>query len=95
MDSLISLYDAISYQVFKIQHISVKAGSTPLPSIWALEESRDFSSGFKTIRYYAAEQEDCLTYFGANPVDKESGEDPLCLLRRDISWQENENVSGV
>lgn len=75
----------IFLQVFKVQHISVKAGSTPLPAVWALEESRDFNSDFKAIRYYVADQEDCFPFFGQE-------EGPLCFLRPNFSWEEIENV---
>ena len=75
----------IFLQVFKVQHISVKAGSTPLPAVWALEESHDFSSDFKAIRYYVADQEDCFPFFGLE-------EGPLCFLRPNFSWEETENV---
>ena len=79
------IIDFISLQVFKVQHISVKAGSTPLPAVWALEESHDFSSDFKAIRYYVADQEDCFPFFGLE-------EGPLCFLRPNFSWEETENV---
>ena len=93
MEEFISLC-LISHQVFKVQHIAVKAGSAPLPAFWGLEVSRDPSSGFRAIRYYTADQEECLTYLGVDPVNKEMGQDPLCLLRSNISWKEDESVSN-
>lgn len=78
-----------------MQSISVKAGSTPLPAIWALETSRDTGSDFEAIHYYAADQEDCSAFFGAVPIDgREIDEDPVCLLRTNSSWEESENVSN-
>lgn len=64
----------------------MKAGSTPLPAVWALEESHDLSNRFKGVRYYVADQEDCFPLFGVD-------EGPLCLLRPTYSWKEDENVS--
>ncbi len=71
----------------------MKAGSTPLPAIWALETSRDFGIGFEAIRYYAADQEDCLAYFGVIRTDSDEDKDPVCLLKSTSSWEESESVS--
>ena len=70
----------------------MKAGSTPLPALWALEESRDLSSDFKALRYYAADQEDC-SHFGVIPNGNKTGERPACFLRPNSSWVESEDVS--
>ena len=73
----------------------MKAGSTPLPAIWALETSRDFGISYEPIHYYAADQEDCSAYFGVIPIDSDEDEDPVCLLKSNSSWEESESVSNL
>ncbi len=80
--------------MFKVKSISVKAGFTPLPAIWALETSRDFGVGFEAIRYYTADQEDCSAFFGVIPIDSDGDKDPVCLLKAKSSWEERESVSN-
>lgn len=79
--------------MFKVKSISVKAGSTPLPAIWALETSRDFGIGFEAIRYYTTDHEDCLAYFGVIPIDNDGDKDPVCLFKSSSTWEESESVS--
>lgn len=71
-------------QVFKVRRISVKAGLTPLPALWMLEEAHDVKSVFKAIRYYAADQEDCSNFSV-----------PVCVLMSNGSWEESVNVRSV
>ena len=80
--------------MFKVKSISVKAGLTPLPAIWALETSRDSSKSFEPVRYYTADQEDCSAYFGVIPINSDEEKNSVCLLRSDGSWEEIENVSN-
>lgn len=71
-------------QVFKVRRVSVKAGLTPLPALWMLEESHDAKGDFKAIRYYAADQEDCSNFSV-----------PVCVLKSNGSWKESVNVRSV
>lgn len=82
-----------SFQVFEIQSISVKAGQTPLPAVWALEMTSDVKSDFRGVRYYVANQEDCLKHFGVTRFDNDV-DDPVCHSQSERSWTEREDVSS-
>ena len=70
--------------MFKVRRISVKAGLTPLPALWMLEESHDVKSDFEAIRYYVADQEDCSNFSV-----------PVCVPKSNGSWEESVNVRSV
>ena len=78
----------LSFQVLEIQSISVKAGKTPLPAVWALETTLDVNSDFQGVRYYVKNQEDCLKHFGVSLLDS-----PVCHLQSERSWTESKIVS--
>ena len=78
----------LSFQVLEIQSISVKAGKTPLPAVWALETTLDVNSDFQGVRYYVKNQEDCLKHFGVSLLDS-----PVCHLQSERSWTESKTVS--
>ena len=55
----------ISRQIFKVQSISLKAGSTPLPTTWAIETSRDIGNDFEAIYDYTFDRhEDHKNFIG-------------------------------
>nr|XP_058972202.1 laminin subunit alpha-like isoform X2 [Pocillopora verrucosa] len=71
-------------QILEIQSISVKAGKTPLPAVWALETTIDVNSDFQGVRYYVKNQDDCLKHFGVSLLDS-----PVCHLQSERSWTES------
>ncbi|PFX27901.1 Laminin subunit alpha [Stylophora pistillata] len=75
-------------QVLEIQSISVKAGKTPLPAVWALETTIDVKSDFQRVHYYVTNPEDCLKHFGVRLLDN-GLDNPVCNLQPEGSWTES------
>ena len=71
----------------------MKAGQTPLPAVWALEMRSDVKSDFRGVRYYVANQEDCLKHFGVTQFDNDV-DYPVCYSQSERSWTEREDVSS-
>ena len=70
----------ISRQIFKVQSISLKSGSTPLPTTWAIEMSRDIGNDFEAIYNYSFDRHEDHRNFTGDVCARSTGFGYPCVF---------------